>query len=281
MSSDFNSNPDLNPDFKPDLDPNLNPTTTPEPEPQVQPEPATPQPTPKARRRAPQWRFWLPLALQALLITAVPARDAYTMANGTPVVLQTAPVDPYDLLRGYYQTLRYRISDRNVLAELPGGDRLFSDANRNDSFEFFVVLRPPLPSSPIRLAPSASRQFVLDSAIESPESSAESSPDADAPPPLMPSGETPSAWVPLRVSERLPENLPQEAIALRGNHRNGRITYGLETYFMPEDRRVEINDRIRQVQREQPGLFVVEVKVDDRAHAVPVSLWVGDRRYQF
>ncbi|MEO9124284.1 MAG: GDYXXLXY domain-containing protein, partial [Microcoleus sp.] len=73
-----------------------------------------------AAKRLPAWRLWVPLLLQIGLITAVPATAVYTLVTGKTVVLQTAPVDPYDFLRGYYQVLSYDISDPRNLEKLPG-----------------------------------------------------------------------------------------------------------------------------------------------------------------
>ena len=77
---------------------------------------ATPPPATPFRR----WRFWIPLILQTALIAAVPAQAVYTHLTGRTVVLKTVPVDPYDLLRGYSQTLAYDISQPNNLKSLPG-----------------------------------------------------------------------------------------------------------------------------------------------------------------
>ncbi len=49
---------------------------------------------------------------------------------------------------------------------------------------------------------------------------------------------------------------------------------------MPENKRKEINAQIREIQKEERQ-FVVEVKVDSKGNAVPVSLWVGERNYRF
>ncbi|MBO9997912.1 MAG: GDYXXLXY domain-containing protein [Cyanobacteria bacterium SID2] len=208
------------------------PITVPQTQPQTQLPP---------KRKLPLWRLGIPLVLQTLLIVAVPARDAYVFANGTPVVLQTAPVDPYDLMRGYYQILNYEISQTNTLSSLPGGETLFGSYRQGSSFDFYVVL-------------------------EAPES---------------PTSQPPSPWIPVRVSEDFPKNLPDHQIALRGQYRQWRVTYGLETYYMPEDRREEINATIRQIQQDSPEAFLVEVRVGQQADAVPVSLWVRDRNYQF
>ena len=112
-----------------------------------------PLPTP---RRLPGWRLWLPLLIQAGLIAFVPAHDAYTYATGRLVTLQTMPVDPYDLLRGYSQTLGYEVGNLDRLRKLPGGDWL----DRNNRGMVYIVLQapaetnatPPKPWQPVRLS---------------------------------------------------------------------------------------------------------------------------------
>ena len=118
------------------------------PQPQLAPLPT--------RRRLPGWRLWLPLLIQAGLIAFVPAHDAYTYATGRLVTLQTMPVDPYDLLRGYSQTLGYEVGNLDRLRKLPGGDWL----DRNNRGMVYIVLQapaetnatPPKPWQPVRLS---------------------------------------------------------------------------------------------------------------------------------
>ena len=53
---------------------------------------------------------------------------------------------------------------------------------------------------------------------------------------------------------------------------------------MSEERHQQVDRdaiRVRNLGDTPGGSFVVEVKVDDRGHGVPVSLWVGDRHYRF
>ena len=73
------------------------------------------------------------LILTAMLGTMVWSRISL-LQNGTEVVLKTAPVDPRDLLRGYFVRLRYDIS-RMKLKELAGWneDRLIP--LKNDGFK--------------------------------------------------------------------------------------------------------------------------------------------------
>jgi len=54
--------------------------------------------------------FIAAVAVQALILTAVGARQIYTRRTGTTVILRTAPRDPYDIMSGYYVTLNYEIA---------------------------------------------------------------------------------------------------------------------------------------------------------------------------
>lgn len=205
--------------------------------------------SPSLNLSVPAWRFWLPLLFQLGLIAAIPAQDAYTYVWGKTVVLQTAPIDPYDFLRGYSQTLSYDISNPTTLKQLPGWQEI--ETSRGSRHRpFYLVLEAP--------------------------------PTASATPP--------APWKPVRVSVERPSNLPANQIALRGSYQGWQVEYGLETYYMPADRRDEINAEISRVQQNarpnQPGdrgrqAFVVEVKVDDRGNAVPVSLWLDKQSYRF
>ena len=67
------------------------------------------------------WPFVVAVALQTLIIAAVPARRAYTLCVGRTVFLKTAPVDPYDVLSGYHVVLSCDISNSS---RLPGSPAL-------------------------------------------------------------------------------------------------------------------------------------------------------------
>jgi uncharacterized membrane-anchored protein len=210
--------------------------SVPQPKPLVQPH--QPMQT-EVQPRLPGWRFWLPLLFQTGLIVALPAQDAYTYFAGQQITLQTAPVDPYDLLRGHYQTLSYEISQPDNLRALPGGD--WFTAHNNQAGQFYLVLA----------APQTSQQT-----------------------------QPPKPWRPVRVSAERPTGLPADQISLRGRtNAYGQISYGIETYYMPEAQRDQLNQAIGQ-QTDQAA-FVVEVKVDSSGHAVPLSLWVKQRNYRF
>ncbi|MEG4984743.1 GDYXXLXY domain-containing protein [Microcoleus sp. BR0-C5] len=207
-------------------------------------------------KRLPAWRLWVPLLLQIGLIAAVPATAVYTFITGKTVVLQTVPVDPYDFLRGYYQVLSYDISASTNLQKLPGWKDLPAEK----------IYCPPgvvCPQNTHSVKAKTSFYVIL----EAPKASTNPG--------------RPQAWKPVRVSLENPTKLPANQIAIKGKYNGWQMEYGLETYYMPEDEREKVNQEISEAQRKQRQSFVVEVKVDKTGHAVPVSLWVGDRNYRF
>ncbi|HIK12044.1 MAG TPA: GDYXXLXY domain-containing protein [Oscillatoriaceae cyanobacterium M33_DOE_052] len=191
----------------------------------------------------PLWRLLVPLALQALLILAVPAEALYIYLTGKTAIIQTQPVDPYDFMRGYSQTLSYEISNPEKISQLPGWQEL----NQNDgNGRLFVILE----------APSTNNQDAKVAGM-------------------------PKPWQPVAVRGELPRDLPPNRVAIKGKLvSNWEIEYGLETYYMPEDQRDKINQEIQQLQANQRS-FVVEVKVSDKGDAMAVSLWVGENNYRF
>ena len=201
-------------------------------------------------KQIPIWRFVLPLTLQLALILSVPAQAIYTHITGRTVILQTAPIDPYDFLRGYYQVLSYDISRKDNLSKLSGWHQFKLETSgrfsSNNPTNIYVILAAP-------------------TKIEN--------------------SEIPRVWQPVAVSGKMPENLPDNQIAIQGKFDGWRVKYGLETYFMPEDRREKINQDIQEVQDsvnlEKDIPFVVEAKVNSQGKAVPVSLWVRERNYRF
>lgn len=91
--------------------------------------------SPTTNKPIPILRFLVPLLIQAGLILAIPAQPVYTYLTGKTVILQTVPVDPYNILTGYYQILSYDISTKSTLEKLPGSQDLLKDGN-----SFYVIL---------------------------------------------------------------------------------------------------------------------------------------------
>jgi uncharacterized membrane-anchored protein len=196
-------------------------------------------------RKLPFARLAVPLFLQSLLICSISAQSIYALATGTTVVLKTMPVDPYDLLRGYYQTLSYDISSFSTLKKLPGWKSLkFQEegAYLTKNQQVFITLAKTKATN----------------------------------------ATSPQAWKPVAIDAQMPSNLSADKIAIRGVSNGNSIIYGLETYYMPEERKDGVNAEIDSA-RSSGGKrnLLVEIKVDNRGLASPVGLWVGDKQYQF
>ncbi|AFY95873.1 GDYXXLXY domain-containing protein [Chamaesiphon minutus] len=211
-------------------------------EPIAEPDVVNAPPLLEPHQKLPFGRLAVPLLIQSLLIGSIAAQSIYALATGTTVVLKTMPVDPYDLLRGYYQILSYDISSFNTLKNLPGWENLKrqkGSANLDRNQQVYVTLNKTVPTA-----------------------------------------NTPQAWKPVAIDARLPTNLSADKIAIRGVSNGDSIIYGLETYYMPEDRKDGVNTEIVSTRSGSRNLLV-EVKVDNRGLATPVSLWVGDKQYRF
>lgn len=70
-----------------------------------------------------RWRLGVVFAVQALALIYMIGDRQWTLARGTPVVLETEPFDPRSLFSGDYVRLRYKISRLDL--EQLGGEREF------------------------------------------------------------------------------------------------------------------------------------------------------------
>lgn len=163
--------------------------------------------------------FIVAVAVQALILAAVPARQIYTRQTGTTVILKTAPRDPYDILSGYYVTLTYEIARPKI--------RRY----RTESKHAWVVLKE-----------GADEIWHADSAHDS-----------------------------------RPESIPDGCVVIKGRKKGGRIVYGIESYFIPENAR----DTVERDLRQHRGQARVEVKIDSFGHAALIRLLIEDRVYEY
>jgi len=85
------------------------------------------------------------------------------------------------------------------------------------------------------------------------------------------------AWRPVSLSKSYPANLPENRIAIRGRYSYSRIKYGIEEFFIPEDKRAEIEQGLWK----NRDLARVEVKVDSKGDAALVRLVIGNRVYDY
>ena len=91
--------------------------------------------------------FILVLALQSAWILGTAVVQEHTLASGKVIMLETARVDPRDLLRGDYLILNYKISDvpvnlfsPPVTKDLPNGTKIYV-ALAPTTNQFYVVVK--------------------------------------------------------------------------------------------------------------------------------------------
>lgn len=79
--------------------------------------------------------FVAAVVVQILILVAVPARKVVTRATGRTVVLKVQPIDPYNLLSGYYSTLSFDISRVDAFPNaqvFPDGSWVYAIVQRGD-----------------------------------------------------------------------------------------------------------------------------------------------------
>ncbi len=76
--------------------------------------------------------FWALVAAQALVPLVLIGWNEAALATGERVRLVTAPLDPLDLFRGRYATLRYEISSLRVDAPVTRGDTVYVRLDERD-----------------------------------------------------------------------------------------------------------------------------------------------------
>jgi uncharacterized membrane-anchored protein len=83
-------------------------------------------------------------------------------------------------------------------------------------------------------------------------------------------------WTPVAIERELPKNLPANRLAIRGRWNDWRITYGIEEFYIPEEKRNVIADDLSKNQSEAH----VDVKVDAQGNAALIRLRIQDRVYE-
>ncbi len=202
---------------------------------------------PKSRQLTPLWRLIIPLLFQTGITLIAPILSIYTETTGKTVTLETAPVDPYDILRGNYVALDYNISRIETLKKLPGWNQLIKQYPGIDR-QYFPIAQD-------------TNLYVIMQGEES----------------------TSQAWTPMLITSELPRALPENQVALRGKYRYGSIIYGLEKYNIPKNQNEKINKDVFNSQQfnqhSQP--IKIQIKVDVRGNAVPINMQIGNGYYQF
>jgi uncharacterized membrane-anchored protein len=90
-----------------------------------------------------------------------------------------------------------------------------------------------------------------------------------------PAGNT--AWTVVRYQSEHPKNLPADQLVLQGTFHNNRIRYGIETYYVPEEKIQEVNKALS----DHPKDNLVDVRIDGAGKAIPTQLRIDGKVYAY
>ena len=182
------------------------------------------------------------VAVELIALAGMIADKQWTLNTGTPVVLQTAPVDPRSLFMGDYARLAYSIGRLPLDGESTiGGDK---DFNRHDTV--WVAIKPD-PDGATAISMHHQRSAI----------------PAEL---LALKGEVQNLNTTYEVDQTTKKSIP---------HRILQVRYGIEQYFVQEGTG-------RQVERPRGGEKVsVRVAIDARGKAgIQAILLDGQERYR-
>jgi len=185
--------------------------------------------------------FYLTIVFWLLIFSGFILFKEYTLRTGTEVLLKTEPVDPRDLFRGDYVTLNYEISTLN-LDEIPAEDPYFDYNDR------------------IYLA------LALEDGYGEPKKIYRNPPDDEL-------------YVKGTVKQLIYDwEEDEDGLIVEEEPRvkELRVEYGIESYFVPEGRGIEIE---RQQWTGEEGVDV-KVVVDKYGNAVIRSLLIDGQELE-
>ncbi len=85
-------------------------------------------------------------------------------------------------------------------------------------------------------------------------------------------------WSAESVHDRRPEDIPADRIVIKGKRGRRRgIAYGVESYYIPERSRQQIEQDLRK----NAGKAKAEIKVDHFGNATLIKLHIEDRTYEY
>ncbi|AAM05455.1 TPA: GDYXXLXY domain-containing protein [Methanosarcina acetivorans] len=184
--------------------------------------------------------FYLTIVFWLLIFSGFILFKEYTLRTGTEILLKTEPIDPRDLFRGDYVTLNYEISTLD-LDEIPAEDPYFDYNDR------------------IYLA------LTLEDGYGVPKKIYRNPPDDE----LFLKGTVKQLIYDWEEDE-------DSLIAEEPRVKELRVEYGIESYFVPEGRGIEIE---RQQWTGGEGVDV-KVVVDKYGNAVAESLLIDGQELE-
>jgi uncharacterized membrane-anchored protein len=169
--------------------------------------------------------FVLAVLVQCVVLVAVPGRQIYTRLTGKVITVHTRPVDPYDVMSGYYVTLAYDIGRMGTP----------SDWQKRESWQGKDVY--------VTLKEGNDKIWVTDS-----------------------------------VSLKRPSRVPEGMLLIKGTSQYwGGVIYGIERFYIPEEKRDEIDSALRKTDSKAK----VQIAVDRFGNAAILRLEAGGKIYEY
>lgn len=247
--------------------------------------------------------FWLAVALQVVIVAALPWPKLAALRTGRTVLLQVMPVDPYSVMSGYYAALSYDASSLGIY--FPSREKDDKEATRTLVREYlsavnyapttatleqlgltFADLGKEGDYSSMGRAGSKERGLLTTATVENIRWRARTTNRWQAPDKVpFSEGDRVYAvleergqgkpWKPIKLLADLPDKLPPNQIALRGTRQSWSIVFGIEKFHIPEMERRDLDMALRENGRES----YAEVRVDSTGRAALVALHVAGRTW--
>jgi uncharacterized membrane-anchored protein len=93
------------------------------------------------------WPIAVVIGVQLAVLAAIPIRAMRTRATGADVTLWTAPVDPFDVMSGYYVTLAYEAERTNDAPKVEDGAAVWVTVRRAEPAWTAVSVRVERPAA--------------------------------------------------------------------------------------------------------------------------------------
>lgn len=185
--------------------------------------------------------FYLTVIFWLLIFSGFILYKEYTLRTGKEVILKTVPIDPRDLFRGDYVTLNYEINNLDMKV-VPAEDSYF---DRNDKIYLALELKDGygVPKKIYRTPPE--NELYIKGTVKD-----------------------------VSFQQEEDEN---GMIAIGPDLNSLRVDYGIESYFVPEGKGIEI-ERERWIGKKGVD---VQVIVDKYGNAVIKNVLIDGKEVQF
>lgn len=249
--------------------------------------------------------YWAAVILQVAIICSVAAPKVIALRTGRTVFLKMVPVDPYNIMSGYYATLSYDVS-------VPA--TFYPEKNARETTAALVAAYlDEVDSSPstatlaqLELTPEDFRQHLAGQSIRNRRRAMNwtdsgdlletktlieirqraswatsrnmAFPFADGQTvfTVLEEVEAGKPWKGVRVVKDHPGNLAPSEVALRGVARSQRVHYGIEQFYIPETERFPVAEALRS----NIDNRIAEIRVSKSGTGALVGLHIGQRTWR-